>query len=265
MHSNSTFTRGADEPTADITRITRTQWHAVADDRIVGRGEASRRPDGRIFLSIDSWHDTVFDHLAAAMLPELPAPLYTLVDETDTDLRSAWERTGFTTHRREWEYLASTDARHTGLDSPPIPADVTILPVGTAQEEPLLKAYTMIRAEIDATGGRGLMPVEIIACQGGPAPIDPGRYAVATRSGEYAGILRAATRRRHARIELVAVRAGHRRRGIARALLASALGTLHGSGIDTVSAYVHDADTAAAALFDGIGRRAGSNLELVLL
>ncbi|MFI7669473.1 GNAT family N-acetyltransferase [Nocardia sp. NPDC049526] len=263
---NSDSTAGTGEPTAVITRVAETQWHAVADDRVVGRGDASRRPDGRIFLSIDSWHDTVFDQLAAAMLTELSTPLYTVVDEVDADLRSAWERAGFATRRREWEYLASTDPHDTGLDSVPTPADVTILPVGAAQEAPLVEAYKTIRGEIDAAVGWDCMPAEVISRPDGAVPIDPARYAVATRSGQYVGLLRVATRRRHARIELIAVRADHRRDGIARALLARVLGTLHRSGIDTMSAYVNDANAAAVALFDGIGssRRAGSNLELVL-
>ncbi|RDI69272.1 GNAT family N-acetyltransferase [Nocardia pseudobrasiliensis] len=250
--NSSNSTSGRAEPTAVITRVGPTQWDAVADGRIVGRGDASRRPDGRIFLSIDSWHGSVFDRLAAVMLPELSTPLYTVVDEVDANLRSAWERAGFTVRRREWEYFGSTDPRHTGLDSIPIPDDVRILPVGAAQEGPLLELYTTIRAEVD-----------IVACPAGTVPIDPARYAVATRSGRYVGLLGVATRREHARIELVAVHADVRRRGIARALLADVLGALHGSGIETVSAYVNEADTAAVALFDGVGRRAGSNLELV--
>src|SRR3954449_10767707 len=93
------------EPAVVITRVAEHQWHALEDDRVVGRGEASPRPDGRIFLSIDSWHGTVFDQLADAMLAGLPTPLYTLVDEADLELASSWARAGFTTRRREWEYL----------------------------------------------------------------------------------------------------------------------------------------------------------------
>ncbi|MFE9319569.1 GNAT family N-acetyltransferase [Nocardia sp. NPDC052278] len=260
------FTSGMGEPTVVITRVAETQWHAVADDRVVGRGDASRRPDGRIFLSIDSWHDTVFEQLAGAMLPELSRPLYTVVDEVDVDLRSAWERAGFATRRREWEYLVSTDPHYTGLDSVPAVGGVTILPVGAAQEVPLLEAYTRIRAEIDATVGWDSMPAEITTCPDGIVPVDPAQYAVATRSDEYVGLLRVASRRRHARIELIVVRADQRRRGVARALLGPVLGSLHQSGIETVSAYVNDANTAAVKLFDGVSssRRAGSNLELVL-
>ena len=44
-----------------ITRVAERQWHALDDDLVVGRGDASPRPDGRLFLSVDAWHDSVFD------------------------------------------------------------------------------------------------------------------------------------------------------------------------------------------------------------
>jgi ribosomal protein S18 acetylase RimI-like enzyme len=105
------------------------------------------------------------------------------------------------------------------------------------------------------------MPAEVIA-----SPVlDPAKYIVATRSGHYAGLLRVATVTRRPRIGLIAVRADHRRRGIARALLAHALGALHRVGRETASAEVTESNAAATALFEGIGaRRTGSNLELVL-
>ncbi|HEY3478256.1 MAG TPA: GNAT family N-acetyltransferase, partial [Streptomyces sp.] len=91
-----------------ITRVAQRHWHALEDDRVVGRGEACPRPDGRLFLGIDAWHEAVFDRLAAAMLPDLPRPLYTVVDEADLDLTAAWARAGFTTRRREGEYIVPT-------------------------------------------------------------------------------------------------------------------------------------------------------------
>ncbi|MEV0703647.1 GNAT family N-acetyltransferase [Saccharopolyspora sp. NPDC050389] len=252
-------------PAIVITRVAERQWHAVEDDRVVGRGDASPRPDGRIFLSIDSWHGAVFDQLADAMLAGLPTPLYTLVDEADLELTSSWARAGFTTRRREWEYLVSTDPRVTGLDSVPPPSGVTIVPVGAAQEGPLREVYNTIRAEVEATVGWESMPTEVIHRPVGAAPHDPSKYAVAAESGRYVGLVRVAARRRHARIGLVAVRADLRRRGIARALLAHMLGSLHHSGIETASAEVDESNGAALALFEGIGaRRASSNLELVL-
>lgn len=78
-----------------VTRVAERHWHALEDDLVVGRGEASRRPDGRVFLSVDAWHGAVFDHLAEAMLRDLPRPLYTVVDEADLDLTTDWLRAGF--------------------------------------------------------------------------------------------------------------------------------------------------------------------------
>ena len=112
------FSAGA-PPTAGthavITRVDGLRWQAVEDDRVIGDGEASRRRDGRLFLSIDTWHGAVFDRLAAAMLADLPSPLYTMVDEADHDLTARWERAGLTVRRREQEYLFATDPLVTGL------------------------------------------------------------------------------------------------------------------------------------------------------
>jgi ribosomal protein S18 acetylase RimI-like enzyme len=247
-------------PTAVITRVADGQWHAVVDDRTVGRGHASPRPDGRIFLSVDSWHGEVFDQLADAMLADLPTPLYTLVDEADLESATSWARAGFTTRRREWEYLVPT-----GLHPVPPPSGITIVPVGEAQEGPLREVYDTIRAEVEATVGWDLMPVEVIHRPIGIAPHDPSKYVVAAESGRYVGLIRVATRRRHARIGLIAVRSGLRRRGIGRALLTHMLDSLHHQGIDTASAEVDESNDAAMALFEDAGaRRASSNLELVL-
>lgn len=250
---------------SSITRVADSQWHAVADDRVIGRGDVSRRPDGRLFLSIDAWHDSVFDRLAGAMLTVLPKPLYTVVDEADLDLTSSWERAGFTTRRREWEYVVPTDPRLTGLGAAHPPAGVAIIPAGMAAEDPLRALDRVVRAEVGATVGWQDMPAEVLPRPDGDTVVDPSKYAVAARAGEYVGLLRVTALPRQPRIGLIAVRADHRRRGIARALLAGVLQSLHHNGYDTASAEVHDSNAAATALFDGAGgRRASSNLELVL-
>ncbi|MEV6150392.1 GNAT family N-acetyltransferase [Nonomuraea sp. NPDC052129] len=248
-----------------VARLAERQWHAVADDRVVGRGDTSRRPDGRIFVSIDAWHGAVFDQLAEAMLADLPKPLYTLVDETDLDLTSQWERAGFTTRRREWEYLVPTDPQVTGLGSAPPPSDVTIVGVGEAQEGPLRELDRVIRDEVEATVGWQEMPAEVLPLPEGVTVLDPSKYAVAAQSDGYVGLLRVAPVIRQPRIGLIAVRFDQRRRGIARALLAHVLGSLHRRGIETASAEVNESNGAAMALFEGVGaRRASSNLELVI-
>src|SRR3954467_14536561 len=198
----------ADAERAVITRVTEGHWRAVADDREVGRGDASRRPDGRIFLSIDAWHGAVFDRLAEAMLSELPRPLHTMVDGTDQDTTTRWERAGLAVRRREWLYQLPTGSRP---DAVPAPAGITLLPVGAAEEGLLREAYSAIRAEIEATVGWAAMPVEVPVRPGG-APMDPARYAGAAGPDRYEGLVRVVARRRHARIGPVAVRADRRRR-----------------------------------------------------
>jgi GNAT superfamily N-acetyltransferase len=256
---------GVGEHAVVITRVAERQWHAVGDDRVVGRGDASRRPDGRIFLSIDAWHRPVFDQLADAMLADLSKPLYTVVDEADLDLTSNWERAGFTTRRREWEYLVPTDPRVTGLGSVLPPSGVTVLAVGEAEEGPLRTLDGLIREEVEATVGWQEMPAEVLPRPDGTSLLDPSKYAVAVHSDQYVGLVRVVPVTRQPRLGLIAVRADVRREGVARALLAQVLGSLHGRGIETAWAEVNESNGAATALFEGVGaRRASSNLELVL-
>jgi ribosomal protein S18 acetylase RimI-like enzyme len=248
-----------------VMRISDRHWHALDDDQVVGRGEASRRPDGRLFLSIDAWHDPVFDQLAAAMLADLPKPLYTVVDEADIDLLLQWERAGFAPRRREWEYVVPTDPQITGLGSALPPPGVTIIPVGEAEEAPLRALDGLIRDEVEATTGWQEMPAEILSHPDGSRPIDPAKYAIAAFADEYVGLVRLAPLPRQPRIGLIAVRSHLRRRGIARALLAEVLGSAHRRGILTASADVNQSNGSAIALFEGAGaRRTSSNLELTL-
>jgi len=242
-----------------ISRVADGQWHALEDDLVAGRAETSRRPDGRLFVSIDAWHEAAFDRLAEAVLAALPRPLHTVVDEADEELAARWRRSGFAIRRREIEYAVPTDPHVTGLDEARSPAGVTVKAFGSAEEGPLLDLDRVIRDEVGA-GWRD-MPAEVLVR---PA-FDPSKYAVASHAGEYVGLLRVATVTRLPRIGLLAVRSGWRRRGVGRALLGHALGALHRVGKQTASAEVTESNVAATALVEGIGaRRAGSNLELVI-
>ncbi|EME97044.1 GNAT family N-acetyltransferase [Streptomyces mobaraensis NBRC 13819 = DSM 40847] len=247
-----------------ITRVADRQWHALDDDLVVGRGYAERRADGRLFAGIDAWHASVFDRLAAAMLPELPTPLYTVVDEADTGLTAAWQRAGFTIRRREWEYTVPTDPRTTGLGTVPPPAGVTIVPAGQADEGLLRAVDRAIRDEVEATVGWRSMPAEVIPRPADDTIVDPSKYAVAATPDRYLGLIRVVTVNRP-RIGLLAVRSDERRRGVARALLAHALETLHHSGYAEAWTEVQESNAAATALFESVGARPmSSNLELEL-
>ena len=255
---------GLSENAVTITRVADRQWHALDDDLVVGRGHAVRRPDGRLFVSVDAWHAATFDRLAGTMLAELPGPLYTVVDEADAELTAGWQRAGFTFRRREWEYAVPTDPRVTGLEEVLPPPGVTIVPAGQADESLLRAVDRAIRDEVEATvGWPQSMPAEVVPRAEGDTVVDPAKYAVAAAPDRYLGLIRVVTAIRP-RIGLVAVRAGEQRRGIARALLAHALGTVHRRGFAAAWTEVHESNHAASALFGGIGaRRVSRNLELV--
>ncbi|MER5596447.1 GNAT family N-acetyltransferase [Streptomyces sp. NPDC002265] len=257
------FTSGPGENAVVITRVADRQWHALDDDLVVGRGHAQHRPDGRLFVSIDAWHDATFDRLAETMLTQLPAPLYTVVDEADAGLTAGWRRAGFTVRRREWEYAVPTDPQVTGLGTVLPPAGVTIVPAGRTDETLLRAVDRAIRDEVEASVGWQSMPVEVISHPEGDTIVDPSKYAVAAAPDRYLGLIRV-VRAKRPRIGLLAVCAGEQRRGIARALLAHALETLHHSGSAAAWTEVQESNRAATALFEGVGaRRLNSNLELV--
>jgi GNAT superfamily N-acetyltransferase len=246
-----------------VARVAEGQWHALEDDLVVGRGHAVRRPDGRLFVSIDAWHAATFDHLAEVMLADLPAPLFTLVDEADVELTSSWQRAGFTIRRREWEFAVPTDPRVTGLETLLLPPGVRIVPAGEADEDLLRDLDRAIREEVEAGVGWHSMPAQVRPRPAGMTIVDPSRYTVAAAPDRYLGLVRLVTVTRQPRIGLIAVRAGEQRRGIARALLAHVLGTLHRRGTAAACAEVDETNQAALALFEGIAaRRTGSSLEL---
>jgi ribosomal protein S18 acetylase RimI-like enzyme len=247
-----------------ISRVAEHQWHAIEDDQVVGRGHASRRPDGRLFVSVDAWRGPVFDRLAAAMLAGLPAPLYAVVDEADHELTDSWQRAGFTVRRREWDYAVPTDPRVTGLDAARTPPGITILPAGEAAEAPLSALDRVIRDEVEIAVGWDSMPAEVLPRPSGAAVLYPERYAVAARSDRYVGLVRVTPLPRRPRIGLIAVRADEQRHGIARALLAHVLGVMHEAGTAVTAADIDESNRAAAALFEGVGAsRVARSLELV--
>lgn len=144
------------------------------------------------------------------------------------------------------------------------PSGVTIVPAGEAEEGPLRALDGLIRDEVEAAVGWRTMPAEELPRPAGAIVLDPSKYAVARHLDQYMGLIRVAPPTRQPRIGLIAVRADRHRRGIAQALPAHALGSLHHSGAALVWAEGDESNAAASALFESIGaRRAAGALEFV--
>jgi len=139
------------------------------------------------------------------------------------------------------------------------PAGVRVLPLGAPDHRLLREVLDDVRAEAGADAGGSGLPAEWLPCPTGTSPV-PATHAAAAGPDRYEGLVRVVRRRTHARIGLVAVRRDARRRGIARAMLVEVLGALHRDGVETASADVDAANTAATALFEGLGARSTSGV-----
>jgi GNAT superfamily N-acetyltransferase len=238
-------------------------WHALEDDVVVGRAHALHRPDGRVFLSVDTWRDDVFEALAEAMAQDLPRPLYTVVDDDDREHLGRWSDAGFRDDRREDVYAVPTEPDVTGLGDAHLPPGFCLLTADEAEHDRLEVLNERLRREVPGSQGWATAPA-----QGQGASIDrrllePLVYLIAVYDGGYAGLARIG-RARMPRLGLIGVLPECRRRGVARALLAAAFRPLHERGVASVSAEVDEANPAARALLTGVGgERIGGAIELV--
>lgn len=236
-----------------VTRVNQTHWRATAENLVVGQADASERPDGRTFISVDAWSDAAFDQLADRLLTDLDGPLYTVVDDTDPVLLARWKQHGLQLHRREREYRLPTNGDAVGAVLASPPAGVTLVTFGMADETRLRELDRDIRREVDATIGWSSMPAEVLSRPIGRTLIDPSRYAVAAREGRYIGLVRVSGRPQQPRIGLLAVRADEQRSGVGRILLALALHAVHEGGVDAVCTEVDETNTIAIRLLDRFG------------
>jgi ribosomal protein S18 acetylase RimI-like enzyme len=251
--------------TTVVVRVTEgVHWHALEDDVVVGRGHALRRPDGRVLISVDSWRDDVFETLAVAMIDDLGRGVRTAVDDDDREVLARWSALGFRDDRRDVEYLVPTDPAVTGLPDD-LPAGTTLLPGRAADPDRLAALDHELLQGIAATLPWAAWPAEPVTSTPGVVRPVPVTRWVAVRDGEYVGSIRVSAVRRRARLALVAVLPEHRRRGVARGLIAAEFRRLHEDGVSHVTAEVDETATAARALLRGVGgQETGRVVEMAL-
>jgi RimJ/RimL family protein N-acetyltransferase len=252
-----------------VVRVTDgVHWHALEDDVVVGKGYALHRPDGRVLVSADTWRDDVFEVVVRAMVGDLGEPVFTVVDEDDREHLGRWSALGFRDHRREDEFVIPTDPALTGLADAAPPPGYTLVTADAADEDRLRDLDERLRQHVPGTAGWVSTPEDFRRQTYDSRWLDPATYLVAIRDdgdeGEYAGLARVWRGRRVPRLGLVGVLPPHRRRGLARALLAAAFRPLHERGVARVAAEVDQANTASQTLLRSIGAtRTGGAIELV--
>ena len=265
------YRSGMGTDVAVVVRVTPgVHWHALEDDVVVGKGYALHRPDDRVFVSVDTWRDDVFATIAEAMVGDLARPVYTLVAEDDVEHLGRWSAAGFVDHRREDEVAVPTDPAVNGLAAGPAgaapPPGYTLVAADRGDFGRLHALDDRVRQDVPGARGWASTPQAFRDATFDPRSFDPATYLVAVHdaTGDLAGLVRIWRGHHVPRLRLVGVLPAHRRRGVARALLAAAFEPLHARGIAEVTAEADAADVPAQALLAALGaRRTGGVLELV--
>jgi RimJ/RimL family protein N-acetyltransferase len=237
------------------------EWHALADDEVVGRAYLRRRPDGRAYVAADAWKDDVTTALLETVVDAVPGDLHSTVDEHDQAQLSLLAAAGFAVVRREDEFLVPVGPA-LAATAGPVPPGFSIGPAVPEQSDRLARLDDQLRQDVPGTDGWVNDPAEFRRYTFGPH-FDPELYLVAVAAGEYAGLVRMWRGARVPRLGLIGVLRWHRRQGLARALLHAAFTPLPGRGVEQVMAEADAGNGPSQALLARLGaRRTGGAVEL---
>ena len=211
------------------------------------------RPDGRCFVFGEPDND----------LPR--GDLYAVVEASDVEKFRTLEDLGFAPHRRELVMRLPTDPRASGLAGTAPPSGIALIRADAVEERRLRLLDDDLRQDVPGTSGWRWDEDGFHAETYESPDYDPATYVVAvTAAGEYVGIARVWMKPGQERLGFIGVRREHRRRGLARALLAAALAVLHERGVQAISTEVDEHNVASRALLESVGAEVvGASLELV--
>ena len=250
-----------------VARLMRmATWRALAGTQVIGEANAMLRPDRRWFVSVDTWDAGSFLPLISAVADDLRHDLFTTVDEADEAELRRWTAAGFTVLRREHHFLVPTGPDRTRLDAGTLPAGMALVSADAVDEDGLRLLDEALRQDLPGSAGWINDPQEFREYTFDERRFDPATYLVAVddASQAFAGLARVWSHPRRARLGLVGVAPGYRRRGLAKILLAAVFAPLSERGISEVAAEADAANTASNALLSRIGaRRVGGSIELV--
>jgi RimJ/RimL family protein N-acetyltransferase len=209
------------------------------------------RPDGRRFVVGEPDAD----------LP--PGRIHATVDEADEARLRELLRLGFTPQRRELALQLQTESARWSVSTVEPPPGVSLVRADRVDEEMLRLLDDLLRQDVPGTDGWKWDVDGFRAETYESSDFDPATYLVALdEHGEGIGLARV-WMSDQPRLGLVGVRSDWRRRGVARALLASVLTGVRERGPREVRAEVDETNTASRRLLLRFGGQAvGSSLEL---
>ena len=230
-------------------------WLAWDGERVVGAMRPFRRPDGRNVLYFDKCRADAYGPLAAVIDGEC----YAYADGGDTKLIEALTRAGFGPHRREDNFTIPV-RRVEAV----VPEGLRIVTADATEPERLMLLDCALREDVPGADGWQPDPVWFRAQTYDSPFFDPLTYRIALDGDEYVGLARVWLGPGPVpRLGLIGVRAGYRRRGLARALIAAAFAPLAERGETIVVAEADATNVASQAFLAGLGGKiTGGNVEL---
>ena len=136
-----------------IARVTPGQlWHALEDDRVVGRAHLRRRPDDRAFVAADAWLEPVTRALLDAVAADVPGDLHTLAGEDDADQLALLAAAGYAVVRREDEFVVPVGPA-LAATAGPVPDGATIVPADEKDSDRLARLDERLRQDVPGSDG----------------------------------------------------------------------------------------------------------------
>jgi len=214
------------------------------------------RPDGRCLLRpVDQWTPVVAA-AAVALADRLDRLAIAHVDELATDQQLALLEAGFAIERREQIVRIAVDSALKALRGGRVPAGVEIRSVADVDEDRLRHLDDDLRQDVPGTFGWRSTASEFRDHTFADPAFDPRTYLVAVDgSGAYLGLVRIWMNPEGPRLGLVGVRRGHRRRGLASALLARAFAAVRSLGHTHVQSTVDPTNRPSQTLHARLGAR----------
>lgn len=226
---------------------------AGCDRRVTIRSHV--RPDGRCVM----WPAGAWTPEQAATAAEIArsrgGTALTTVDEAAEEQRRALESAGFVAWRREATVEIQIDTALAALRDARMPDGVIVGSAAEVDEDRLRLLDDKLRDDIPGTSGWRNSREDFHSDTFGDAAFHPDTYLVAVEaaSGEYVGLVRVWLNREGPRIGMIGVRRGHRRRGIAAALLRQALEAAHALGSSAATTEFDVENVASAGLMRRLG------------
>jgi ribosomal protein S18 acetylase RimI-like enzyme len=232
-------------------------WTAKRDGRAAGRLRAFVRPDRRCFLSSGDCDRDAYGLLIDAALQAVQCDLYIEVDEADTDAYGDLRARGFAVNRIEDHYVLPADPATTGLSGCAMPAGFAILSAAQANPDRWRELDDALRQDVPGTAGWRNDPETFGEQTFDDPEFDPATYllAVEQAGGRYVGLVRVWITASGPRLGLIGTLSSHRRRGLARALIAGAFSVLHHRGQTSVTCEVDQSNNASQHLMTSMGAR----------